>query len=142
MCVACIYALQLFCILFIEAFAWELNNYRSFGRFECVAGAVHDGVDVVQMADFLQVAEQRERITDWLRSLLHSLCGLNHKMVEEKPECERAAPDARELKQMLHDTQVRPELYSQVHTYAINSDFLSPNFKCSSHNISQEVLVM
>lgn len=59
------------------------------------------------MADFLQVAEQRERITDWLRSLLHSLCGLNHKMlVEEEPEGDSAAPDARELLQMLHDTQV------------------------------------
>ena len=62
------------------------------------------------MADFLQVAEQRERITDWLRSLLHSLCGLNHKMlVEEEPEGGRAVPDARELVQMLHDTQVRSD---------------------------------
>ena len=106
MCVGCIYALQLLCILFVEASACELHHSTSFGRFECVVGAVHDGVVVIQMADFLQVAEQRERITDWLRSLLHSLCGLNHKMVEEKPECDRAAPDARELKQMLHDTQV------------------------------------
>jgi EAL domain-containing protein (putative c-di-GMP-specific phosphodiesterase class I) len=61
------------------------------------------------MADFLQVADQRERITDWLRSLLHSLCGLNHKMLveEDSEDEEEAAPDARELVQMLHDTQVR-----------------------------------
>ena len=69
------------------------------------------------MADFLQVADQRERITDWLRSLLHSLCGLNHKMlVEEEPEGGRAVPDARELVQMLHDTQVRSRAVALIYS--------------------------